>query len=1613
MLLQFGVPGLDDLIESPQRRQFIEYSTPESSAFKKIQAESIAILGPDGTGKSVLALHLASRYAADCNRLIAAERKWRESKGDRSEEELEPPKILYISSDLRTPAAEKIWEAFRLNTPDQRHIPFERNFEAILRSISSPPTTLELEELTPDDTGKSVEFFSKRSNHSGQVGFLDLASNTAGDDWNFVNTLLVRLQSVSSASIGGKASTGLSKKAGASSNQKRDLPHLVIVDSVEGFETFVGKYDSFGIEQTRRARVAQCIRNAGERVDLVFVVEEPKSSEHLPEEYVTDVVLRLRKRMSAETASLTIEVQKARSREHAKGEHPFEIRDSAGTSTGNWENADTPRARNSYIEVFYSIAHRNRQISLEYGVPEIRRDGEPATFGLPKLEDLLPLDHGLMPLEHGLRAGTSTALIGDPSTGKSVLGERFLAQGFKRVARAFICLYLLKTKFDAVHDHPEIKKALDFTFDKLSESIIPPDKQRAPQPYPVEVGSDWLDKLQIAAEIGEQETLKSLRSIFSDDSKLKNSIPSSAWDALKEWNKRTSASKLATIDLTESDDNKIKEALGLGYQKADKFAPRSRAKWTADFAEVKKEEEVAKKEEKESPVGLSQLFYHPNLRFPGVLLTTQDWRGKEIADKCLEHLKTEIEQDLRTLLEKLSDDQRKDIYIKLAKVIETQLIVRRFDMQALPAAAVYHVIHRNLSEANKLIFGIAYPPHQDRRNRKTSNIRMVIDDLRVIAKINPEIARDGAFLPFLAFHLQREGIVSLLIHSDNILPNRPSNDETSRTLLSILKTAILTWSVPFEGRTRVAISVVPHTDPKTNGIVRELVIEKGKPTVTRRFELYAGVEEGKPVPVSLAVYIFNETPAFEPYVEEEDRLFREVFTGVEGASAVNPGRVIFPIGFQRYQALRDFTHLSLDALDGHTMVFQVDEYWALKEPHILENLHDYLNDPLPSETKAHLLEDPFGLFEGEPKCDKGKRAARERADKKAEEERAATAQVAKSSGLKEEHKPKASKPASPDATEKNHEQGQGTLPYCRTDYFYNHGYEQRIPMTVRDSPSPETAEKPDSNKAKGEETAMQEYRVPFMWDFGFVLARSAPWKMAMEEKIFTHVSDGQENFLDAKDHIREIVPIAGEKEEQPKATTLKEQNALNTREHKAMNSVKHKTPTVGDVYKKLTGESLSTPSVEGAKKPKDQANPSQLSWRKFFGACKCVADIHFRQTGAPTVPFDIACPSSETMNALILEIWKSEMKIESELLGIELKMDLNAGSEKTFVLSEWLEMTGAEHKAKSQTSERTEPKTQADTSKDTKPTIQRRFQEFENKYTNTPKNETQWSERCELFRNHLPLGALCLYKTWLLLVEVLQFDEFLDEDNPFTFRSDRTASLHAVASRHWYKTACAFSNELYNSDGIHDSVVATRMPGHFTTRGDWFLGSPKSSRSKLLAQHAIDLMCSRRANLTRLQQGLGLPVRDILGDTQCDKLRTALRCKMPIQMDSGAVTSDKSKEEKTEYSTEIEYGRLCALGKKIENPEDGFDWLWRRHIDDYDRVGRPLQKWLVRLFRWTSDYRMRRSRDWRGGFPGYDELTAKRFGLVADYPSFMEFGSLCDLLCEELRAAARAKRPKQ
>src|SRR5882762_6148990 len=95
--------------------------------------------------------------------------------------------------------------------------------------------------------------------------------------------------------------------------------HLVVLDAVEGFETLVGDLNAFGERSSRRSRIAQAMRLAAEKCHLLLVVEE-RRDERFPEEFVTDVVIRLRNVETGRYLRRTVEIEKARGQLHVRGQ---------------------------------------------------------------------------------------------------------------------------------------------------------------------------------------------------------------------------------------------------------------------------------------------------------------------------------------------------------------------------------------------------------------------------------------------------------------------------------------------------------------------------------------------------------------------------------------------------------------------------------------------------------------------------------------------------------------------------------------------------------------------------------------------------------------------------------------------------------------------------------------------------------------------------------------------------------------------------------------------------------------------------------------------------------------------------------------------------------------------------------------------------------------------------------------------------------------------------------------------------------------------------------------------------------------------------------------------
>ena len=194
-------------------------------------------------------------------------------------------------------------------------------------------------------------------------------------------------------------------------------------------------------------------------------------------------------------------------------------------------------------------------------------------------------------------------------------------------------------------------------------------------------------------------------------------------------------------------------------------------------------------------------------------------------------------------------------------------------------------------------------------------------------------------------------------------------------------------------------------------------------------------------------------------------------------------------------------------------------------------------------------------------------------------------------------------------------------------------------------------------------------------------------------------------------------------------------------------------------------------------------------------------------------------------------------------------------------------------------------------------------------------------------REYLTFGALPLYRALRLL-----FDALPNLSVSRSLIELRSANVESIAARHWYSTATIATSKNRN-------LVPLRLPGWFSTRGDWFLCCAESSRSRLLAHRSIDKLTSRRMNLQRLHDGLGLPVRDIVRGGQQRRLRTALS-----YLDAA-----------TNNSESIELGELDDLGADTDR-KCRTEWLWRSRVQSYDRHSFYFFRWLSRIYQAREVY---------------------------------------------------------
>jgi KaiC/GvpD/RAD55 family RecA-like ATPase len=375
--LRFGIPSLDAVLIGETERRVSRAAGEDKSGgiilSAKSEGTSVCLIGPDGTGKSVFSLHLASQYLWDLRSTVPTDVAGF-------------PKIIYISTDLRFEMAERMFESFQL----ERSVSDRENG-------SSPEKPVKLRKLATADTSDLADVLL--NNAQDRIGFVDLASDSAGDDWGLVTRIVSLLP---------EQEEGVQAR------------HLLLIDAVEGLETLAGETDAYGQKVSRRARIALLMRLASHKSHLALVVEEAKEGTRLPEEFVADIVIRLRSMLVNGYTRRTLEIEKARGQAyHARGQHPFQIR-------------SMEDEKPAHVTIYPSLHYQGNSLGRQRN----RREGtsEVVSFGIRHLDSLLKCGPDG---RFGLHAGLPFAIVGDKGTLKSNLADSFLAGCLADVARNF------------------------------------------------------------------------------------------------------------------------------------------------------------------------------------------------------------------------------------------------------------------------------------------------------------------------------------------------------------------------------------------------------------------------------------------------------------------------------------------------------------------------------------------------------------------------------------------------------------------------------------------------------------------------------------------------------------------------------------------------------------------------------------------------------------------------------------------------------------------------------------------------------------------------------------------------------------------------------------------------------------------------------------------------------------------------------------------------------------------------------------------------------------------------------------------------------------------------
>ena len=140
-------------------------------------------------------------------------------------------------------------------------------------------------------------------------------------------------------------------------------------------------------------------------------------------------------------------------------------------------------------------------------------------------------------------------------------------------------------------------------------------------------------------------------------------------------------------------------------------------------------------------------------------------------------------------------------------------------------------------------------------------------------------------------------------------------------------------------------------------------------------------------------------------------------------------------------------------------------------------------------------------------------------------------------------------------------------------------------------------------------------RVPFMWDFGFLLCNEHQWATAGRVALSLKKAGlGGDVFVE--DIWRRLMRIV------PYELSASQRSAKSSAERSPEEKMKDRRDR---------GQLIA-----------DQEGPN-VSWREFLEASVAVAEVERRRTGEKVLPFDLAMATPESFGCWALEVWFSEI----------------------------------------------------------------------------------------------------------------------------------------------------------------------------------------------------------------------------------------------------------------------------------------------------------------------------------------------------------------------------------